>query len=468
MMNVRSLIFHLLFFVSFCTYPQASTSFFTIRQCLDYAATGNSNIKVAKYNEQIATQQTNEVKGRVLPQANITGNWEDKLLVPLLIIPGGFGGASSNPSTAPSSTPSAAEAPKIRLGYQFNTTVIGEVTQSIIDPSLGVALKAAKQSTQLYRQQSQQVSEETAYNIANSYYQVIVLAKQKELLRSNLNRVSKTLEATNLQLQNGVAKQVDVNRLKVNASNLLSQIRQAELSLDQALNVLKFQMGMPLTQGLTLTDTALTEITEEVTLPSDMEPFLATRIDYKLLETNLKLQELDRSNTLRGYYPSLTGFANYGYNAQGPHFGFVKTSGNEWVDYNTSSIGLRLRIPVFDGFQRNSRSQQGKLKIIQLKERMNLNKQNIHLEISNAVTQYQNTQRRIESEKQNVELAQEVYKVTQLEYQEGVTSTINLVTSETSLREAQNTYTRTLLDLYTARLDLERAKGTLLTYLNTK
>ncbi|PIQ20979.1 MAG: transporter, partial [Cytophagales bacterium CG18_big_fil_WC_8_21_14_2_50_42_9] len=56
----------------------------------------------------------------------------------------------------------------------------------------------------------------------------------------------------------------------------------------------------------------------------------------------------------------------------------------------------------------------------------------------------------------------------QLEMREGVGTTTNVVEAETALRQAQNTYITTLLNLYTARLDLERSKGTLLTYLNSK
>jgi outer membrane protein TolC len=138
------------------------------------------------------------------------------------------------------------------------------------------------------------------------------------------------------------------------------------------------------------------------------------------------------------------------------------------VDYSTSSIGLRLRIPIFDGLQRNARVQQSKLKGLQLKENMNLTRQNINLEVSNALTQYRNTLQRIESEQQNVQLAEEVYQMTQLEFREGVGTSTDVVEAETALRQAQNTYITTLLDLYTARLDLERSKGNLITYLNSK
>jgi outer membrane protein TolC len=430
------------------------TRVFSIKDCIDYAGTNNSNLKISRYDEQIARQQVNQVRGRGLPQANINGSFEDRLKIPFIIfqLPGSTNGESQ----------------ALPLGKQYNSALTGEVTQMIYDPSFWIGLKAAKSSNQLYQQSTQQVSEQTAYNIANAYYQTIVVQKQLQLLGANLANTQATLASTELQFKNGVAKRVDVSRLRVNASNLESQIKAAELNLVQAENALKFQMGMPLTQPISLSDTALAFNQEEAVLTDEPEKFFQNRIEYKILQTNLRLQELDRRNSVAGYFPSLTGFANYGYVGQGADPGLFKTSSNGWVDYTTSTIGLRLRIPVFDGLQRNALVQQSKLKARQVEENINLTKQSINLEVSNALTQYRNTLQRIENEQQNVQLAEEVYRVTQLEFREGVGTSTDVVNAETALRQAQTTYITTLLDLYTARLDLERAKGNILPYLTSK
>jgi outer membrane protein TolC len=444
---------------------------FSIKDCINYANQNNSNVKIARYDERIAQQQVNQIRGRGLPQININGTFEDRLKVPLLVIPGAasfLGGGDTTGTGSGSNNGNNAGGQGIPLGFKYNSTLTGEVTQMIVDPSFWIGLKAAKASNQLYRQTTQQVNEQTAYNIANAYYQVIVVQKQLQLLQANLDRTRATLANTELQFKNGVAKKVDVSRLRVNASNLESQIKQAQSNLVQVSNSLKFQMGMPLTQPISLSDTVLTLNQEEAVLADAPNNFYENRIEHKVLQTNLQLQELDRKNTVSGYFPSLTGFANYGYVGQGPEMGFFKTQDNRWVDYTVSSVGLRLRVPIFDGLQRNALVQQAKLKSRQLEERINFTRQSINLEVSNAFTQYRNTLQRIEDEQQNIQLAQEVYQVTQLEFREGVGTSTDVVNAETALRQAQTTYITTLLDLYTARLDLERAKGNLLTYLNSK
>ncbi|MEQ9442697.1 MAG: TolC family protein [Cyclobacteriaceae bacterium] len=442
--------------------PEENT--FSIQECIEYAGLNNKHVKIARIDERIAEQQTAEVRGRGLPQANINGSLEDRLKIPLLVIPGGIPGSQSG---GDSGNGDNAEGQGIPLGYQYNSALTGEVTQMIFDPSFWVGLKAAKSSSQLYQQQTKQVSEETAYQIASAYYQVIVVQKQRQLLQTNLESTESTLTTTQLQFENGVAKQVDVSRLRVNASNLTSQIAQAELQIKQALNNLKYQMGMPLDQSIALSDTALNFQNEKNALTDIPDDFYKNRIDYQILQTNLALQKLDEKNNRVGYFPKLTAYANYGYQAQGADLGLYATSENGWVDYTTASLGLRLSIPVFDGLQRHARIQQSKLKSQQLEENITLTHQAIDLETSNASSQYQSTLQRIEAEQQNVDLAQQVYEVTQLEFREGVGTSTDVVEAETALRQAQNTYINSLLDLYVARLDLENAKGNLLPYLKS-
>ncbi|QHT71271.1 TolC family protein [Rhodocytophaga rosea] len=433
---------------------------FSIKDAIEYANVHNSNIKIARYDESIALQRVNEIRGSGLPQININGALDDRLKIPVQLIPAsGFGGGGDT------TTGTGGEYIRLKFGTKYNASLTGEVTQQIINPSFWVGMKAAKQSSIYYKQATQQTTEQTAYNISNAYYQVIVAQKQLQLLQTNLTSTQKILANTQLQFKNGVAKKVDVSRLQVNANNLQSQLKQAELSLVQVFNTLKFQMGMPIEKQISLSDTTLTFSEEEPVLSENTGNYVENRIEYKLLETNLKLQELDKKNFGSGYFPTLSAYGNYAYQAQRQQFDFFQPA-KPW--FESSAIGLRLSIPVFDGLQRNARVQQAKIKSLQIEERMNLTKQNINLEVSNSLTQYRNTLQRIESEQQNVQLAQEVYEVTQLEFREGVGTSTDVVEAETSLRQAQNTYITTLLDLYTARLDLERAKGNLLTYLNSK
>ncbi|HEX3073114.1 MAG TPA: TolC family protein, partial [Ignavibacteriales bacterium] len=89
------------------------------------------------------------------------------------------------------------------------------------------------------------------------------------------------------------------------------------------------------------------------------------------------------------------------------------------------------------------------------------------LQASSARTKFKSAYDNIENERKNVELARDVYKVTELEFREGTSTSANLVDAESSLREAQTNFINSLLDLYVTRLDYEKAKGSLMEYINS-
>ena len=60
-----------------------------------------------------------------------------------------------------------------------------------------------------------------------------------------------------------------------------------------------------------------------------------------------------------------------------------------------------------------------------------------------------------------VALAEKVYTQTQLQFKEGTVDITDVVQAENSLRDAQNNYLTTLVNLRTAELDWKKATGSL-------
>jgi len=448
----RSVFFVLLIVASPVLAIAQADSAFSVKDCLEYASNYNILIRVARMEQEVGLKQIKEVRGRALPQAKLNGSLDDRTKLPLLVLP---------------PNPVFPEGVKAKSGYQFSDNLTGEVTQALFDPTILIGMKAAQFNNLLYKQKTYQITVQAAQDIANSYYQVVVAQKQIRFLQTNVANTTRTLANTKLQVQNGVAKPVDAKRIQVNLTNSQAQLRQTQLTLDQALNDLKYNMGMPLEKQIQLSDTNLTFDAGDEFLPPG-STFFENRIEYKILKSNFALQKLDVKNINSGYLPVFTGYINYGYVGQGSTFGLYENQTNHWVQYNTSAVGARLSFPVFDGLQRTARAQQSMIKAREIQENMRRMEQTVNHDVTNAYLQYRNNELRIDYEKQNVELAQEVYQITQLQFREGTATSTEVVDAETAMLLAQNTYTQSLLQLYTARLALEKAKGNLLEYLNSK
>lgn len=438
--------------------PQSGLNILSLTDCIKYARTNNQDIKKAVIEEEKADKKINEVIGSGLPQINITGNLTNNLELPTQLIPGDFVGM---PNTYV----------KLKFGTKYNYTFTGDVNQLLFSGSFWVGLSAAKYSKLYYQQNRELVGENVEYDVATSYYQILVIQKQLQLLQQNQKLVAKSLNDTKLQYANGQAKGVDVDRLNVSLNNLDYQAKKVKEGLKQAYKLLKFRMGMPVNSNIALADSVffsqdnmLETVTGNLTYAKEEAPVYESRNDYRVLETSLELLKLDYKNQLSKYLPTISAFGSFTYNANRTSFDLFDSK-KDWFNYY--SVGLRMQWPIFTGGQNYARAQQASLSVDARSEDINKAKNGIDLELSNTVTQYNTSFDNVKLNKQNIEIAKKVLDITAQEYKEGTTTAAALVDSETKLREAQTNYASSLLDLYVAKFNLEKAKGNLTNYINS-
>jgi len=423
---------------------------YSLKQCIEYAKQNNSNIKIAYFDSDISGKVVNEQIGKGLPQIDVKGTLDDNLNLITQLLPGELMG---KPGTFI----------PVQFGTKYDASGTLSLTQKIFDPSFWVGLKAAKISKDMSAQNINKTTEQTVYDVSNAYYKSSIIQKQLNNLRVILGASERTLKSTELKYRNGLAKKIDVDKIKVSYNNTNSQVQQTELSYKQSLNTLKFYMGMPVESSIVLAETLQDYSTEYSQTTPTNDNFVENRIDYQIQKTNVLLYETDKQNNVLAYLPTLSFYANYGYQAMRSDFDLFK-SGKEW--YNSSGIGLELKIPIFSGFQKYSKVQQSNLNIEKSKETLKLTEQSIKVEVSNYYIQFKNALDNIENEKENLALAESVYNNTQLAFTQGTGSSLDLVQTESALRETQNNYYSKLLTLYLAKLDLEKSQGTLLNFIN--
>ena len=433
-------------------YLPASAQKYSLKQCIEYAKQNNSNIKIASLNSEVSGKHVKEQVGNALPQIDVSGSLSNNLIVNTSLLPGELLGGAPGTFIP------------VKMGTKYSATGSIQLTQKIFDPSVWIGLKAAKLSADMSRQNIQQTDEQTFYNVSSAYYRAMVIQKQLDNLHAILVASEQSLKSTVLRYKNGMAKKIDTDKIRVSYNNTKSQVEQTELNCKQALNNLKYSMGMSVDSNIVISDTLPETISEKFGENAEQSGNLfENRIDYQMRKSIVALYEADKLNNIAAYLPTLSFFANYGYQAMRSEFDIFK-SGKEW--YTSSAVGLNLKIPIFSGFGRWAKVEQSQLNIEVAQENLRLSEQSIKVEITNYNIQYRTALDNIQNEKENLALAESVYKNTQLEFSQGVGSSLDLVQAESSLREAQNNYYTKLLNLYVAKLDKEKAEGTLINYIN--
>jgi len=215
-------------------------------------------------------------------------------------------------------------------------------------------------------------------------------------------------------------------------------------------------MNMPMEQNIVLADNLNSIKIDSVAPPmSAIDP--SARIEYSLLETQKKLQTYDKKNINAGYVPRLTAFGTAGFFRQDKSIG--QLFANKYYSYNM--YGFNLSVPIFDGMSKHYKIQQAKLGLAKTDNNIEQLKKSIDLQGKQAYFNYKNSLQTLTTQKRNMDLSAEVVRVTKIKYQAGVGSNIEVVNAEASQKEAQTNYFSALYDAIVAKIDLQKASGTL-------
>jgi outer membrane protein TolC len=170
----------------------------------------------------------------------------------------------------------------------------------------------------------------------------------------------------------------------------------------------------------------------------------------KLSQYNVKRYQLSK-------YPSLVAFGSYSKNAQRNEFNFFDKG--DW--FSTSLVGVKLSVPLFDGNARNAKIQKAKMELTKVKNTMARLEQGIAFEVNNAEIKMQSAMATLNIQKENVSLAEKVYQSTKLKYEQGLGSNMEIYNAQTEFKVAQNNYYGALYDAIIAKIDFQKATGTL-------
>ena len=422
----------------------------SVKESVAYAVKNSPQVLKSKLETLRNEEKVKEVKSTGLPQVNFNTNLVYNLKLPTQLVPNFFEGKPE-------------ELIPVQFGTDMSVLSGVELNQIAYSQTYWTGLKAARELSLLNRLVESKTQEELVYNVVRTYYQAKVLEQQKGLLNANLDQIRALLNLTDLQYQNGFAKKVDVDQLRVNQISLETQLQNLQLQYEQLVQALKLAMAMPFDQEITLVDTLLADPAALVKAPADYTSATGNKLDLAILDKQANLQQLNVDVYRAGYYPSVRLFAGYNYQGQGNRLGDFG-DGNRW--FNFSQVGLNISVPIFDGFLKRSQIQQGNIELLKIAEDRKQLQQNLEFQFGNARRQLQSTWNSLNVLKENQKVAAEVYAVTRKRFEQGVASITEVLTSERTMREVQSSYLSTILQYNLALIDLEYANGNILQLFN--
>ncbi|WP_417590097.1 TolC family protein [Owenweeksia hongkongensis] len=438
--TVISALMALIVSIPFAVKGQTDNSF-TLKQSLDYALKNSIDIQKSILDKKQADHLVSEVRGTGLPQVNANGQFQNFPNLPTQLLPGEIVG---QPGT---------QIP-VQFGTKFSATGTIEASQLLYNQQFFTGLQAANASEQLYELLKIQTEEDVIYQVSTAYYQVLEIQASINALQANVDRLNEVEKIMKVQQENDLITKTDYNRLKVNRINIETNLQTLKTAEEQSKNYLKLLMGMSMEQNISLIKG---EDIEEINL-STLQYEKEIPIEIQLLDKQYELNVLNKKSLQAGNYPSLAAFGQQSWNAQRNEFNFFDDS-QSW--FQQTVIGVQLNVPLFSGLQRHHQVQQAKIDIEKTQLDLLYAERGKSMEYQNAREQLLNSMKSVEAQRENKDLAQEVYDQTQELYAEQVGSLTDLLDAETSWRESQINYIREILKFKKAELDLLRAQGQL-------
>jgi len=343
----------------------------------------------------------------------------------------------------------------VRLGVANTSAFQFGATQTIFNRDVLLANRTRNEVRLQARQQSENTRIDIASDVSKAFYDVLATQQQIRVSDENIVRLERSLRDARAQYDAGVVDKTDYKRATIALNNARALRKSNEEALKAKTEYLKALMNYPETGELKIIyDSATLE--QEIPVDTMQGVDYSRRIEYQLLETQRRLQEANVQYNRWSYLPSLS--ANGAYNLNYLNDQFSKLYNNS---FPASYAGLTLAFPIFQGGKRKYNLEQSKWQLKRTDLEITNLKNSVNAEYASALAAYKSALVNYLAVRDNVELAQEVYDVINLQYRSGIKTYLEVITSETDLRTAQINYFNALYQVLSSKIDVQRTKGDL-------
>ena len=415
---------------------------FSLKEAQEYAIKHSYQSRTAMLEVEKSERKVKETIGLGLPQVNASASYQNFLELPVQLIPAeSFGGPPG-------------EFAEVVFGVEQQLGVDATATQLLFDGSYFVGLQAVKVYKQLAENDLSRSELEVKNLVLQSYGSVLVAENASELQKGIYENLENNFKEAEARFEEGFLAQEDKDQIELLYINARNASQQAERQIPIVRAQLKFLLGIPLSKEILLTD-SLFPLLE--TLPGqeflEAEYDITNHIDYKIAATQLEASELQMKQKRSTYLPKLNAFFTYQENSFSNEFDFF--SGANW--YPTQLLGVNLSLPIFSGLSRHNQVQQARIEVEQVDLNRQAVEQQLQINLNKAKSDYLFALQQFENRKENWELAQRIYRNTEVKYREGLSGSTDLTQANNQRDESLANYVQAALQLINAKAELNQA-----------
>jgi outer membrane protein len=414
--------------------PDSLLSNATLGNCIQYAEKHQPYMRQSQLDEQITEREIKSQLAEWYPQLNFYGNYTNNFQLQK-----SFLGTQT-----------------VNLGTFNSSTAQFALTQTIFSRDVLIAKKTEGDVRHLSRQVTQLKGIDLAADVSKAYYDVLQSIEQIKLVDQDILLLQRSQKDAFNQYKGGIVDKTDYQRASISLNNAVASKKTSEEQFKNKIATLKLLMSYPSDGPLDLVYDSAQMIGEAALVDTLEQINWMNRVEYQTLLTQRRLMEANLKYYRWGYLPTFSAFGQYNFNYFNNEFSQLFNS-----NYPNSYAGLSLSVPIFQGTKRVQQIRIAELQLSRLDYDFRALKDSIHAEFEQVMSVYKSNLTNYQVQKENLQLAKDVYTIIQTQYRSGIKTYLDVITANNDLFFAQINFVNALFQVLSNKVDLMRTLGTL-------
>lgn len=392
-----------------------------LNQCIEIALKRQPNIVAAMGNVNINQSRVGQAKSNYYPQINWSSGYSRISPATGVLLKGG----SSYDE------------------YLSNVNV----NQTIYDfEKTSTQVKIQKLNLDSSRSDRDNIASQIVFGVKQAYFGFLQAKRNRDVAVETVQQFQQHLDRAKGFFEVGAKPKFDVTKAEVDLGNAKLNLIKGDNAFRIARISLNNAMGMPEAPEYTIVDEFGFQL-YTTSLEDALKRAYTSRPDLLSLTAKREAAEKTIELQKKGYYPTLSGNANYAF------------SGDEFPLEKGWSVGATLNFPLFSGLSTKYQVEEARANLQVLKANEEALMQSIHLDVEQSYLNLQQARDSITTTELTVKQATENLELANGRYASGVGNPIEVTDALISLANAKTAYIAAIYDYKVAQASMEKAMG---------
>ena len=342
---------------------------------------------------------------------------------------------------------------RIFTGYKNDNQATVAATESIYNGGANIAnYKQSKLGLTVQEETLRAKKLDAEFDAKRLYYGLLLGHETLRITQELVDNAQKHYEDVKNKYEQGTSSRFDLLQSKVHVSLYMPELIKAKNAIDLTMADFKKLLGFNINDEISTKDNRLDYSSIEIKEDEFLKQAYLNAPEMNLKTLGIDISKWSIEMAKAGWRPQVNAGAGYTFESD-------KWSNMFNYKHNNWYAGFSVGLSIFDGFATRAKVEAAKERYAQA----NLEKGNvidqIAVDIRQGCLDLKQAQAIIDSQKDNIDEAREALKISNVSYDNGAGTNLNVLDAQLSLSQAEENFVQGIYDYLMAQAYLDRTMG---------